>query len=274
MAPKGREFGSRVSRMLRPEDYEAIWRARQNRVSPWKLVRENRIEEALEAFRENRGDTPPYKPGLGQVLMCAGQYELAANQFAESIGVPKELPVRSETDYAFLGAARWCLQDYSSAFKDWRGGIDAPYAAGGLCTQTPLLLLAGSILRPEHYSRADAEEILRKKMADPRAGERTEHWPASLCKFVLGAIPKEAMAAWWIRTTSLYEVVTERHRLWRTEFYEAVLDLGQGRLTTRDFRLLMKKRTQQSSFTDWELDQWEYLMRAPEFYVARFEGAL
>ena len=150
--------------------------------------------------------------------------------------------------------------------------MNAPYATSGICIETPLLLIAGSILRPEHTSSADAEETLRKKMADPRAGERIEHWPASLCKFVLGGIPKEAMAAWWIRTTSLYEVVMERHRLWRTEFYEAVLDLGHGRLTARDFRLLMKERTQQSSFADWELGQWENLMRTPEFYVARFEG--
>ena len=274
MAQDEQQLGSRARRLLTPEDYEAAWYARQNWVSPWKLVRENRIEDALESFRKNRGDTPPYKPGLGQVLMCTGQYELAVHHFAESIGMPKELPMRSETDYAFLGAARWCLHDYSSAFKDWHRGINAPYATGGLCSETPLLLLAGSILRPEHYNRAEAEETLRKKMADPRAGERTEHWPASLCKFVLGTIPKEAMAAWWIRTTSLYEVVMERHRLWRTEFYAAVLDLGYGRLTTRDFRLSMKERTQQSSFTDWELDQWEYLMRAPEFYIARFEATL
>ena len=272
MTPNEQRFGGRVSRMLTPEEHEAAWRARQNSVSPWKLVRENRIEEALETFKKDCGETPPYKPGLGQVLMYTGQYELAADLFAESIGIPEELPMRSETSYSFLGAARWCLHDVSSAFRHWSGGINAPYATGGICTQTPLLLLAGSILRPEHYNRAEAEEILRKNVTDPRAGKRTEHWPASLCKFVLGELPKEAMAAWSVRTTSLYEVVVERHRQWLIEFYDAVLDLAHFKSTLSDFRVMMRQSTEQSCLSDWELNQWELLMRHPEFYIARFEG--
>jgi len=81
------------------------------------------------------------------------------------------------------------------------------------------------------------------------------------------------MAAWWVRTTPLYEVVTQRHRQWIAAFYEEVLDLGRCKFTLRDFRVSMRQRTDQSSFTDWELDQWELLMGKPEFYIARFEGS-
>jgi tetratricopeptide (TPR) repeat protein len=274
MSPNERRFGSRVGRMMTPEEYEAAWRARQNWVSPWKLVRENRLEEALEIFKKDRGETPPYKPGLGQVLMCAGQYELAADLFGEAIETPqKGFQIRSETDYAFLGTARWCLQDYPSAFRHWRGGINAPYAIGGICTQTPLLLFAGSVLRPDYHNRTEAEEILRTKLSDPRAGERTEHWPASLGKLVLGTIPKGAMAAWWVRTTPLYEVVMEHHRQWLTEFYDAVLALSCSKVTLQDFRASMRRLTEPSRFSDWELNQWELLMRSPEFYLAQFEGS-
>jgi tetratricopeptide (TPR) repeat protein len=273
MSSGDKRFGSRVGRMVTPEEYEAAWRARQNFVSPWKLVRENRLEEALEIFKKDRGETPPYKPGLGQVLMCAGQYEHAARHFAESIGISKKLSTRSETDYAFLGAACWCLHDHSSALRHWRGGINEPYAIGGICTQTPLLLFAGSVLHPDYYNRADAEEILRAKLSSARAGERTEHWPASLGKFVLGGIPKEVMAAWWVRTTPLYEVVMERQRQWLTEFYEALLDLGCCKSTLQEFRLSMRRCTNQPAFADWELDQWEILMKMPEFYIARFEAS-
>jgi len=66
--------------------------------------------------------------------------------------------MRSETEYAFLGVAHWCLHEYSSAFNHWRDGINAPYATGGICTQTPLLMLAGSILYPEHYGRAEVKK--------------------------------------------------------------------------------------------------------------------
>lgn len=258
---------------MTPEDYEAAWRARQNWVSPWKLVRESRIEEAIEIFNKDRGETPPYKPRLGQVLMYTGQYELAAHQFEELIGIPKKLPMRSEDDYAFLGAARWCLHDYSSAFRHWRSGISAPYASAAICIRTPLLLFAGSILHPEHYARAEAEEILRTKLSSSRGRARMEHWPACLGKLVLGTIPKEAMAAWWVRTTSLYEVVMERHRQWLTDFYDAVLGLGWCKFTRQDFRVSMRRCSEQSCFSDWELNQWELLMRSPEFYIARFEGS-
>jgi tetratricopeptide (TPR) repeat protein len=258
--------------MMTPEDYEAAWRARQNWVSPWKLVRENRIEEAIEMFNKDRGETPPYKPGLGQVLMYTGQYEPAAHQFEELIGTPKRLPMRSEDDYAFLGAARWCLQDYSSGFRHWHAGIDAPYASAAICIRTPLLLFAGSLLHPEHYARAEAEEILRTKLSSSRGRARMEHWPACLGKLVLGIIPKEAMAAWWVRTTSLYEVVQERHRQWLTDFYDKALGLGCCKSTLQDFRASMRSCTDQSRFSDWELNQWELLMKSPEFYIARSEG--
>lgn len=136
------------------------------------------------------------------------------------------------------------------------------------------MLFAGSFLHPEFYARSEAEEILRAKLSSTRGKARMEHWPACLGKLALGTIPKEAMAAWWVRTTPLYEAVQEHHRQWITEFYDAVLDLGCRKFTLQDFRASMRKRTQQSRFSDWDLDQWEGLMRTPEFYIARFEGSL
>lgn len=277
MAERESTHGHRMAKTLSPEEYReqylALQRRRENWISPWQLLRENRVEEAFEVFRKNRREITVHGVRVGQALMWTGQYELATRQLEESVGISKKLPMRSESAYAFLGAAHWCLENYVSAFRYWRAGISAPYATGGVCTQTPLLLIAGSILQPGLFSRAKAEDILRSKLSDPRAGTRTEHWPASLGKFVLGTVPKEAMAAWWVRTTRLYEVVMERDRPWLTAFYEAVLDLGAGRLTRTEFRRFMRQRTDQSIFKDWELDPWEHLMLVPEFYIARFEGS-
>jgi len=68
------------------------------------------------------------------------------------------------------------------------------------------------------------------------------------------------MAAWWVRTTPLYEVVLERHRQWLTDFYKAVLDLGSCKFTLREFLASMRQYTEQSGFSDWELNQWELLI--------------
>lgn len=205
MAENEVRHGTRIAKEFSPEDHLAAYRRRENYVSPWKFLRENRIDEGLELFRKGDSMAPPCGTGLGQALMWVRQYELAVDHFERSIGIPKKLPTRNETLYSFLGAARWCLGDFSAAFRDWQGGVNAPYATGGICTETPLLLVAGSILRPEHQDRGKVEEILRKKLSGPRAGQRTEHWPGCLGKFVLGKIPKEAMSAWWVRTTGLYE---------------------------------------------------------------------
>jgi hypothetical protein len=181
----------------------------------------------------------------------------------------------SEDDNAFLGVARWCLQDYVAASDQWRKGTKAPYAKGGICTQTPLLLIAGSILRPGLLARAEAEEILRSKLLDHRTLERAEHWPATLGRMVLGTIPKEAMAAYWIgnlgHSDSEKRIMPDRQ--WLTAFYDAVLELGKGAMTVSDFRQLMHRSTAHSNFEGWALEDWRYLISNPEFYVARFEGA-
>lgn len=272
MAEREVRYGPRIAKVLSPEDYLESYRRRENWVSPWHLVRENRIEEALEIFRKDLSKGPEYGIGMGQVLMRTGQYEAAIQHFEEAIGIPKRLPMRNESAYAFLGAARWCLGDYASAFQHWRNGINAPYAVGGICTETPLLLVVGSILRPDLFARTEAERILKSKVINPPAGKLTEHWPACLGKLVLGTIPKEAMAAWWVRTTNLYEAVMELDRPWLTHFYETALDLGGGRIATADFIVSMRQTTDESTFSDWGLAHWEHLMRRAEFYIARFEG--
>ena len=69
----------------------------------------------------------------------------------------------------------------------------------------------------------------------------------TLGEYVLGTVPKEAMAAYWIRTTPYYEVMLESNRPWLTEFYEAVLSLAGGGSVT-EFRVLMNiARRNQSS---------------------------
>ena len=242
--------------------------------NPWKLLRNNQITEALALFETKRArEKPPsYKRGLGEALLWTEQYESAAEHFAQSIEITKKFRMRSEGDYAYLGVARWCLGDFVVAATHWKAGVKAPYAIGGICTQTPLLLLTASVLNPDSFLRSEAEQILRTKLSDPRAGELTEHWPASLGKLAVGTISKEAMAAYWVRTTNLYEVVFEPERQWVTAFYEAVLDLGSGNMRTGEFRRLMRQRTAPSDFSEWELENWMHLVWSPEFYIARFEG--
>jgi len=242
--------------------------------SAWELLRQNKTEQALTLFRRQhaREKPPSHKRGLGEALMWCGQYKEAAAYYEKSIEVTKRFRMRSEGDYAHLGSALWCLGEHESAVKRWKDGVNAPYAVGGVCTQTPLLLFVASVLEPRIFRQSEAEELLKKKIRNPRIGSRAEHWPVTLGEYVLGTVPKEAMAAYWIRTTPYYEVMLESNRPWLTEFYEAILSLGGGGSVT-EFRMLMRHRTQKSIFSEWTLDDWMHLIWAPEFYIARYESS-
>lgn len=238
---------------------------------PFQLLRDGRTEEALKLFRElhERQVWPGRTRGLGEALMWTGRYGLAVDLFEESIEINTKFRMRSENDYALLGAAQWCLGNRQSAVKSWRTGIKAPYAIAGVKVQTPMLLIAASVIDPELQTRPEAEAILRSKLFHRTTGERSEHWPGSLGKFVLGGCPKEVMAAYWVRTTRLYEVVLEADRPWLTDFYETVLDFGAGKMTSGEFQVRIREGVNESRFLDWPLNNWYTLTGLPEFYVAR-----
>jgi tetratricopeptide (TPR) repeat protein len=220
---------------------------------------------ALSQERHSREHSPSSHLELGVALLWMDDYASAAQHFAQRI--QEEPKMRSEGDYLYLGTAQWCVGEYAAAAKTWQAGIKAPYAIGGVCTHSPLMLIVASILSPGLFDRAQAEEMLATKVRDPRAA----YWPGTLAQYVAGLIEDAALEASWVGNISRYEQGVLPDRKWLTTFYKALLELGRDGANKVDFRQFLQTMVEPSQFEPWSTMEFYELTRHQEFYIARHE---
>jgi len=205
---------------------------------------------------------------LGVALMWNEEFERATEYYLKQIEVSAKSMGTTEDDFLFLGAARWCAEDYASAVKYWKGGVKARYAIGGVCAHSPLMLLLASILRPGLFDRAQAELNLAAKAKDPRA----QYWPGTLAQYVASLIDNAALEASWVGNISRYEQGVLPDRKWLTAFYMALLELDRGGMSKSDFRQFLQTAVDPSQFELWKPSEFFSLTRYQEFYIARHEA--
>lgn len=239
--------------------------------NPWRLLQANRGGEAVALLRERykQKPTPGASIALGTALMWVGEFVTAREHFQSSLEKAKRQRMTSEEEYAFLGAAEWCRDNYAAAVECWRAGSTAPYAILGVCIHSPMLLFIASTLRPE--LPLDASVILdelREKLADPR----TKMWPGTLAQYIAGLANIEAVQSSWTGTREQNAKGVFPDCRWITEFYEELLQLREGRTTLHRFKDAMVSLADPVRYSSWEEDDFVHLMRFPEFYVARHES--
>ncbi len=236
-------------------------RARHRRT----LMRGSKTEQAegLRLTREEYAEDPGSGSSameLGVTLMWHGQYVEAWEHFHSIIETD---PRVGDGDYGMAGVAKWCLGEPEEAVSQWQAGLKAPYSRTPFGVYMGLLLFFASVVRPEVFDQNEARSLLREKLADPRSNK----WPGTIAKLVLGQISEEELQRSCQSRTSKE---TDGY-VWKTDFYRHVL--AYDRMTPLAFADSMRK------LTDTEQPQWQendvfgWRIWCEEFFLARFEGA-
>jgi hypothetical protein len=242
---------------------------------PWKLLQSGDFADAVAIFRDRCSSTrgPGRKRGLGEGLMWAGDYSTAADHFRDAIARDAKhqgYNASNEEDFAFLGAAEWCSEDYEAAIKAWSEGIKAIGSIGGGRTHCPLLLLLSSILRPQLYRRERAERILLilfKRLNSRYAGG----WPASEARFAAGLIDEKALEASWPSTPPLNIRLLGPEGEWKRDFYKAARDLAAGIISIEDAKQTWRSLSERSRYGSGEVKDFYSIISTPEFFIADHE---
>ena len=122
--------------------------------------------------------------------------------------------------YEMAGVAKWCLNAKEEAVAHWQAGLKCAYAdaAGGV--RLPLLLYVASVLSPELFPRAGAEELLTVKTH----GGRTTLWPGPLGNYLLGQIDDAGLISRCVnRDGSEYFLGR-----WQADFYFGIRAYDRG----------------------------------------------
>lgn len=234
---------------------------------PWDLLRTGSAEQGLSIIRERyaRDASPSHIMELGVAYMWLADYRAASDHFQNSA---RTSPTPTEDFLGFAGAAEWCLDNYSTAVGLWRAGLNAAYAAEGVCSRSPMLLLLASILRPELLPRREAEEMLVEKAKNPRL----KFWPGTLAQFMAGQIDRAALEASWVGNVAKYVRGVMPHAKWLTQFYEEILEFGRGGLSLTGVRTSLRFMVDLSHAKWSEHFNFVHLLWNPEFFIARHEA--
>jgi hypothetical protein len=242
--------------------------------SPWMLLRTGRFDEGLFLLRNNYNKRPSASAAmsLGIGYMWAGEYASASSHFQDRF---KDSRIVGDNDYAYAGAANWCLNDYSTAVKIWQSGLKAPYAYGGLGVFLPILLKVASILRPGILPTAEADQLITAKTYDPRINS----WPGYIGLYHLDRLDDAALEDAWraplspngLGVLSQWEWQIPQER-WKCAFHAAVKDLGKDEITLGEFRRRMQPLVDIQR-PEWaEERQFTSLLWKTEFFLARHEA--
>lgn len=248
-------------------EYGARAGAEKDWTIPWELLRTGEVEQALSMLREGFEQLPNSfnALALGMGYMWAGTYERAAEHFSSAAHSKRTPP---EDLFGFAGAAKWCLKDFGAAIGLWQEGLHAPYATGGVCSKTPMLLFTASVLRPDSFPKGDAEGLIANTSMRVRY-----KFQAALGQFLLGQIKKQEMEPLWVGKIArgVWGVLPE-HK-WRTGFYENVLFVSRNELDMDSFRSRMRFITDTST-PEWkDVETFAGILQTPEFFIARCEAS-
>lgn len=163
---------------------EAEW------LRPWEVLRSGDVERGLRLLGEYSERHPGPHTLIALGYLWTGQCETASARF-RAAAHSKMTP--NEDMFGYAGAAEWHLGNVPDAVNLWKEGMKAPYAAGGVCTRTRMLLLTSSILRPGSFPRSDAEAELRDAVERIRL-----KWVAALGRFLLGETDEKSLEPLWL----------------------------------------------------------------------------
>jgi len=235
-------------------------------IKPWELLRSGEVDRGLQLMREAfaKNPVPSSTVTLGVGLLWAGMYEVALAHF-KSAARSKRTP--TEDMFAFAGTAEWHLGNEQNAVDLWREGMKAPYAPGGVCIRTPMLLLMSAILRPGSFSREEAESVLH------RATEQiTFKWMAALGQFLLRRVDEKGLRPLWVGQAQTQIPRILPGRKWLTEFYSSVLRIKQHKLDLDTFRYQMRRMVYEPT-PEWsDTAVFIELLSNPEYFIARSES--
>jgi hypothetical protein len=236
--------------------------AANNKQDPWDLLRSGRAKQGLKPILERYREqgTPSRIMELGVAYLWARGYKAARDHFQHAIAnYPRKLSLSSF--YQMGGAAAWCMDEPQAAVACWESGLDARFADAGVVITLPLLLFAASILRAGAFPQTEAEDLLRKKLTDPRS----ESWPGPLARLVLG----EGDAGLGPQLDDRYV----RIRRWRAGFYQDILEFRGCGLRPEELKERMRERAD-TSRPEWaEQSDFLNLLWNAEFFIARHEAS-
>ena len=240
-----------------------------NMKTPWDYLRCGKIELGLNAIRKHYELNPSasHTMELGVAYLWMGNYVAAEQLFQHAI---KTDPTPGDIFYGMVGTAMWSMNHPELAVRCWQSGLDAPYAVGGVGFKLPLLLFLTSVLRPGVYNRQKAEEILLKRIENPRASS----WPGPLAQFIVGQIDKTTLEKAWIGNLGQKVRGILPQLKWVTELYEVALQVARGSWSLARFQQQMQHMVDISQ-PEWS-DERNFLLLLwhPEFFVARHEASL
>lgn len=240
-----------------------------DRKSVWELLRSGAEEQALVLLQNAYAQ----KPNAGNIIrlgigyLWTRNYLTAWEHFHHPINT-----YRSPADifHGMAGIAKWCINEPAAAVDAWRAGFGAPYTVGASVVRLPLLLFAASILRPDVFSKKEAEHILKERIENPLI----DNWPGPLVKFILNLIDEDFLKSLWIGNVGNRKRGVMPHRRWLTEFYKTLLELDLRDLSDWTFQRRMREITSIAR-SEWSEDRhFALLLQCEEFFLARHEVSL
>jgi hypothetical protein len=230
---------------------------------PWIHLRTGDPEKGLELVRRahDRQPTPSHIMELGVAYLWLQRYAAAWEHFRSTID---RYPTTMSGFYGMAGAAKWCLDDFGEAIRQWKAGLKASYSdTAGLGIRVPLLLFTAAVLKPlGGFERHAAERILEERSQDSRA----ERWPGPIAKWLVGLVSNTEFERRWEGDgqADTYD------RRWSAEFYQAVS--RGGRKENSAFQESMVKLSDVSR-PEWSQPDF-FLLRMwnEDFFIARHEA--
>jgi len=186
--------------------------------SVWDLIEVGEFEKACiraDAEFQKTGDIFPLRNKVFALLKL--------DKLDEAIRLSEEI-IRSnagstDSDFIFLGVARWLKRQPIPAIETWKTGLKAKYtdAAGGV--EIPMLLLFAAVRTLDKALEKEALALLKKAIKS----KRSVNWPGPVAQYLLGSI-SEAELSSLIET----QPILHEKQACQAHFYRAVRCFQSG----------------------------------------------
>ena len=189
-----------------------------NAPTVWDLIQQERFDEACiradDEFQEG-GSLLVLRNKIFALLQL-GRLDEAIALSERIIGLNKG---NTDSDFIFLGVARWLQKQHGSAVAAWKAGLHTTYtdAAGGL--EIPLLLLFAAIRTQDASLKNETVKLIEKL----GKSKKMTNWPGPLGRYMIGRISEEELVA----SISNQPIVRAKQEC-QADFYFAVNRLTMG----------------------------------------------
>jgi tetratricopeptide (TPR) repeat protein len=186
--------------------------------SCWELIEQKKFEEACIKADEEYLKGKSLLPLRNKViaLMNLKRYEEVITSCQKIIELTNG---NTDSEFIYLGMAKWVLNDIESAIDYWRKGLNAYYtdAAGGIII--PALLYFASVKLKDKTVKKEASRLLKKRWKS----RFSVNWPGAVAGFLLNELDDRK----FIESVSS-EPTLQRRQLCQANFYVALKYLEQG----------------------------------------------